>query len=166
MAFSVYTCSVFKGYPAKNNPVGGDVSVSGGVMFGATTSANDQVYLAKIPNGAVIVDIIEDHTSGATTQVLQFGLDRGVAAGGAGNLSCLISGGAQATVNRRNVLNANGGPWGTQLTVSLSDLDPVRYAILIGSVVSGTTTTSVFVNFTIIYRTDGPAGTPPNATAF
>jgi hypothetical protein len=48
--------------------------------------------------------------------------------------------------------NAGNGP----VTISVSDLDPLRYAILQAKLESGSATTSLFVNFCLTYRFDGP----------
>lgn len=146
MALSTYTSTVWTNTP-KAVHIGSN-SVSGQIMWTATSTVGDVAFLAKIPHGATIVDLIEDHSTGATAQALKFGLDRGVAAGGAGNRSIFIAAGAQATVNRRSVV-------GIPVTVSVSDTDANRYATLTAQVASGTTTTSLVVNFTVIYRTDG-----------
>jgi hypothetical protein len=125
-------------------------TISGSVMWGAASTVGDVVFLCKVPHGAKIVDFSERHSTGATGAGLSFGFDKGVVAGGGGNASILISGGAQA---QRNSWNFAGGP----LTISLSDLDPVRYATLIAKLESGTTTTSTFIEqFMLTYRTDGP----------
>ena len=98
----------------------------------------------------------EYHTCGAASAVLAFGLDRGVSAGGAGNLSCFVSAGAVGTMNRLSLANsplAGNAP----IIVSVSDLDPLRYAILKAKVdTAATATTSLFVNFWISWRMDGP----------
>lgn len=149
MATATYTCSVFKNNTPKFSPIG-NIGVGGSVMWTATSTVGDIAFLAKVPHGAKIIDISERHSTGAAAQALSFGFDRGIAAGGAGNLSILISSGAQGA---KNSWNFNGGP----LQISLSDLDPVRYAILQAKVESGTTTTSLFIeNFFLSYRFDGP----------
>ena len=153
MATATYTSTVFNN-AAKMHHIG-NMTQSGQLLWGATSTVADIGFLCKIPHGAKIVDMYEYHSTGATAQALSFGLDRGVAAGGAGNASCFIASGAQATMNRLSLAaspNTGNGP----ITVSLSDLDPVRYAILTCKVESGTTTTSLFVNFSVTYRSDGP----------
>lgn len=146
MALSTYTCTTWLNSPKAVEI--GNSSVSGQLMWTATSTVGDVALLCKIPHGATIVDVIEDHSTGASSQALKFGLDRGAVGGGAGNRSCFIAAGAQATVNRRSVV-------GLPVTVSVSDLDTLRYASLVAQVASGTTTTSLVVNFTIVYRTDG-----------
>ncbi len=155
MAVATYTCTIFNNAPKGVHA--GTQSVSGTLAWGATSTVGDIGFLCKVPHGAKIVDLIEYHTTGAATQALSFGLDRGVANGGAGNLSCFIASGAQASTGNRLALG--NGPTATHkapIQVSLSDLDPVRYAILCAKVESGTTTTSLFVSFTLSYRIDGP----------
>jgi hypothetical protein len=146
MALSTYTCTTWTNSPKAVEI--GNSSVSGQVVWTATSTVGDVALLAKIPHGATIIDIIEDHSTGAAAQALSFGLDRGAVAGGGGNSSCFIASGAQATVNRKNVV-------GLPITVSVSDNDTNRWASLTAKVESGTTTTSLVVNFTIVYRTDG-----------
>lgn len=153
MATATYTSTVFNASPKFLER--GLVHVHGQVAWGATSTVGDVGFLAKIPHGAKIVDFYEYHTTGASTQALSFGFDRGIAAGGAGNLSCLLASGAQATMNRFSLAtspNAGNGP----MQISLSDTDTVRYAILEAKLESGTTTTSLFVNFSLTYRFDGP----------
>src|SRR5258708_1145983 len=98
MAVATYTCTIFNN-PAKGIHAGSQ-TVDGVLVWGATSTVADIGFLAKVPNGAKIVDFYEYHTTGATAQGLSFGFDRGIAAGGAGNASCLIASGAQATTNR------------------------------------------------------------------
>ena len=154
MATATYTSSVFKNNTPKFHHIG-DLNVSGQVGWTAASTVADIGFLAKVPHGAKIIDFYEYHTTGATAQGLSFGFDRGIAAGGGGNLSCLISSGAQATMNRFTLANSpNTG--NAPIQISLSDTDPLRYAILQAKVESGTTTTSLFVNFSLTYRFDGP----------
>lgn len=115
---------------------------------GATTLATgDVVFLAKIPHGALPMDLVEDHSTGATTYGIKFGLASGGPAGSA-TFSCYIASGAQATKNRLSVL-------GMPAQVSCSDGDPNRYGILAAKVATATTTTSVIINAIFTYKTDG-----------
>lgn len=148
MAVATYTSTTFANVQPKNL-VSGDQSVSGQVAWTATSTVGDVAFLCKIPAGAVVVDIIEDHTTGATAQGLSFGLASG-GPGGSATFSCYIASGAQATMNRRSVLGSQ------TIVVSLSANDPTGYGIVACKVESGTTTTSLIVNFTVIYRMDGP----------
>lgn len=125
----------------------GNNSVSGTLRWTAASGASDIGQLCKIPHGATIVDFWENHSTGATAQGLDFGFASGVADGGGANASILVSGGAQATQNRL----AAGAP----ITISVSDNDPNKYAVLIAKQVSGSATTSLLVNFSVLYRTDG-----------
>lgn len=146
---ATYTSTVFAGYQPKDIEKG-VVSVNGSINLGATaSSAGDILFLAKIPNGARPLELIVDHTTGATTQVLDYGLSSGGPAGSATS-SCFISGGAQASKLRLSVL-------GLPALVSLSDNDPLSYGILAAKVVSGSATTSLIVNFAFLYSMDGPA---------
>jgi hypothetical protein len=153
MATATYTCTIFNNTPKFQHIA--DQSVSGQLMWTATSTVGDIGFLCKVPHGAKIVGFYEYHTTGAASQALSFGFDRGIASGGAGNASCLISSGAQATMNRFSLAtspNAGNAP----IQISVSDTDPLRYAILVAKVESGTTTTSLFVNFSVTYRMDGP----------
>src|SRR5260221_1807615 len=71
---------------------------SGSVVFG---SAGDTVFLCKLPHGAIILDFIEDHSTGATTSIWSSGLTTGGPSGQA-TLSLLIASGSQDTVNRQS----------------------------------------------------------------
>ena len=154
MATATYTSSVFKNNQPKFLQTG-LVNVSGQVSWSATSTVGDVAFLAKIPHGAQIVDFWEYHTTGASSQTLEVGFSKGVAAGGGGSASCLIAAGAQATMNRvSQAQSPNAGK--APLQISLSDLDPVRYTTLQAQVTGGTTTTSLFVNFSLTYRFDGP----------
>lgn len=148
MAVATYTSTTF----ANNQPKGvhvGNMSISGQLVWGATSTVGDVGFLCKIPAGAMVVDMVVDHTTGATTQVLDYGLASGGPAGSA-TFSCFVAGLAQGTIGRRNVL-------GGVLVVSLSANDPTGYGIFACKVASGSTTTSLFVNYTITYRMDGPS---------
>ncbi len=156
---ATFTSSVYKSNGDKFLAVG-DTSVSGQLLLTASTSAGDIGFLAKVPHGAKIVDFYEYHTAASTAGsglAISFGFNTGIAAGGAGNLSCLIASGAGATMNRMTLVaspTAHNGP----VRISLSDLATVRYAALAALIESATGTTSVFVNFCLTYRFDGPQG--------
>jgi hypothetical protein len=169
MTTNTYTCSVFKGNVPKV-VYKGDQSVSGYLAWTAASNPADVGFLCKIPHGATIVDFYEYHSTGATTCNMSFGFGSGVAAGGGAGLSVLIQGGNQATMNRFNVSNWKGAstPGGNVFppTISVSDTDTQRYAILEALIAAGmTATTSTKVWFTIIYRMDGPQPRPPGAQA-
>lgn len=143
---ATYTASTFVNNQPKSVHVGTN-SVSGQYNFGAAVSSvGDVIFLAKIPNGAKFVNIEEDHSTGATAQGVSFGLASG-GPGGSATYSCFIASGAQATVNRRNVL-------GIPENVSLSANDPNSYGILAAMVESGSATASLIINFNFSYRLD------------
>ena len=48
-----------------------------------TASAGDIIFLAKLPHGARILDFIEDHSTGATSSAVSFGLAKGGPGGSA-----------------------------------------------------------------------------------
>lgn len=151
MTAATYTCTVYNDVPKAHHI--GNISVSGVAKWTAAGSVTDVLFLCKVPHGARIVDAYEYHTNGQTAAVLDFGFDRGIAAGGGGNASCIISGGALATMNR---LSLAASPSNAPVQISVSDTDPLRYATFQASAVSGTFTISVVVNWCITYRMDGP----------
>ena len=151
MATTTYTCTVFDAQPKAVQE--GVVSVSGTINSAAVAwSTGDIVFLAKIPHGAKYVSMQVDHSTGATAHAIDYGWAKGGAAGGAASYSALIAAGAQATILTKNVM-------GVPADVSCSDSDPNRWGILAAKVgVTGTTTTSLFINFIYTYRTDGAGG--------
>ena len=153
MVAATYTSSVWLNVP-KQTQIGNN-TVSGTAKWTAAGSVGDILLLCKVPNGAKIVDCYEYHTNGQTAAALSFGFDRGVADGGAGNASCLISSGAIATMNRMS-LAASPNTGNTPVTISCSDLDPLHYVSFIAKAESGTMTITVAVSFSITYRVDGP----------
>lgn len=143
---ATYTSTVFANEPKAVHV--GNMAVSGQYSFGATASSTgDVVFLAKIPHGAVIVDFMENHTTGATTQPISFGMALGGASGGAASFSCFIASGTQGAVNRLSVL-------GIPLTVSVSDNRTERWAPLAAKVEGGSATTSLIINWVCTYRMD------------
>lgn len=154
MAVATYTSSVYVNNVPKNVHVGNN-TVSGKMQWTAAGTVGDILFMAKVPHGARIVDFAEYHSNGQTAAAISFGFDRGIADGGAGNHSCLIASGAVATMNRMSFANA---PSGIPVQISLSDTDPVRYAILTGKAESGTFTISVSVSWSLTYRMDETQG--------
>ena len=152
MALATYTSSVYNNQP-KYTEIG-VVEVSGNFAWTEAGSVGDIIYAAKVPNGARIVDFHEYHSNGQTAAAMDWGFNRGIAAGGGAHASCLISGGAVATENR---LAFAASPTNGPLTISLSDLDPTGFAVLIGKAASGTFTISVSGAFSLTYRFEGPA---------
>lgn len=156
---ATFTSSVFKSNNSKFLAVG-DTSVSGQLLLTASTSAGDIGFLAKVPNGAKIVDFYEYHTAASTAGsglAISFGFDSGIAAGGGANYSCLLASAAGATMNRLS-LSASAATGNGQQRISLSDLSITKHAVLVAKIESATGTTSVFVNFCLTYRFDGPQG--------
>lgn len=150
MAATTYTSTVYTAGGVKDVFIGNQ-SLSGSMVYSG--SVGDVLLLAKVPHGAKIVDFYEYHSSGQTAAAISFGFDRGIAAGGAGNASCLLASGAIATMNRMSLAAAPGG---APLMISLSDLDPVRYAALVGKAESGTFSITVSIGWCLTYRKDGP----------
>ena len=145
---ATYTASLFantpKGIHAGVNSI--VVNYQSGTL---TSSAGDVIFLGKIPHGARIIEVIEDHSTDATAHAIDIGLATGGAAGGGAMLSLFVKAGAQATKNRLNVL-------GIPPVVSVSDGDPNRYGILAAKcAVTGTATISLMLNVAVMYTTDG-----------
>jgi hypothetical protein len=143
---ATYSCSVMTGQPRRVHAAANQVH--GQLSLGAVaSSAGDILFLAKIPNGAVITNVQTDHSTGATAQALSYGLANGGTAGGVSTLSAFIASGAQAS----NLVAAAGT---LPYTVSLSDNDTLGYGIFAAKVESGTATTSLVVNFRLTYHVD------------
>lgn len=148
MAVRTLTCSVFDAIPKAGGEMG-VISISGKYTGDATAyTIGDTILLAKIPHGAKYVSCEFDHSTGATAFGVDYGFSKGGASGGGASLSALVTAGAQATILRKTVL-------GIPADISVSDNDVNRYGILAATCVSGTTTTSLVINFTYCYRTDG-----------
>jgi hypothetical protein len=144
---ATYTASLFANTPKAAHT--GTNSIVVNYQSGAlTSSAGDIIFLAKIPHGARVVEVIEDHSTGATGHAIDIGLATGGAAGGGASYSAFIAAGAQATKNRLSVL-------GIPPVVSVSDGDPNRYGVLAAKcAVTGTATISLMLNVTVLYTTD------------
>ena len=150
MAVRTLTCSVFDAQPKMVQE--GVVSVSGKYTGDATAyTIGDTILLAKIPHGAKFVDCYFDHSTGATAFGVDYGFSKGGASGGGASLSALVTAGAQAGILRKTVL-------GVPADISVSDNDVDRWGILAATCVSGTTTTSLIINFVYTYRIDGAGG--------
>lgn len=142
---ATYTATIFANAPKAVHA--GVNSVSGQFNLGTqAATVGDILYLAKIPHGATIVDVVEDHTNGQGAFAVSIGLASG-GPGGSATFSCFIANGAVNTVNRRNVA-------GVPLTVSVSDNDAGRYGVLAAKLESGSLTTNTLINFSVLYRTD------------
>lgn len=150
MATTTYTATTFNNVPKQVHA--GVTSVSGSYNAGATvTSLGDVVFLAKIPHGATIIDLVVDTSTGETACGTDFGLSKGYDVGGGVSHSCFVTAVAQATVSRLAVRRAAGlGPF----RVSCSDSDPVRYGIFSCKPSTGSASASFMVNFSITYRCD------------
>ncbi len=144
---STFTSTTFANNQPKNVHVG-QQSQSGFVVTGSTKpAAGDVIFLCKVPHGAIITDMKEDHSC-ADTIGISFGLATGGPAGAA-TYSALIASGAKATLNRMSVLNTSGG-----VTVSVSDNDPNRYGIFAAIIESGSLTATCSINWYLEYRVD------------
>lgn len=119
----------------------GVISVTGQYTAGAALEASAQtILLCKIPNRATIVDIIEHHTTGATSCPMDFGIDA--------TLSAFSTQGTQGVINRLTV----GANLGYQ--VSLSDDTTQNYAILKATPTLASSTTSFKLTYTVTYSMD------------
>ena len=152
-----------------NNPAriveAGMVVVSGVASTGATASTiGDIVVLAKIPHGAVIVDVQVEHNSPASVgQTLDYGIAYPTALDSNGRPATLTGTGSSASaiataigqgiVTRWTKPIANNVAHATSRVVSCSDsaADNLRYACLIATNQSATPTTSVQVVGTVTY---------------
>jgi hypothetical protein len=150
MATATYTATTFNNPPRQLHA--GVNHVSGSYNAGAVvTSLGDVIFLAKIPHGATILDILVDHSSGETATGVDYGLAKGHDNTGNASLSCFASAVALATITRNTVRRAAGlGPQ----RVSVSDLDPVRYGIFSAVPRTGSASLSLMINFSITYRMD------------
>jgi hypothetical protein len=154
MTLATYTSTVYDNTPKFHHV--GLVKQRGQVKWTAAGSVGDVLFACKVPHGAEIIDFYEYHTNGQTAAVLDWGFTKGIAAGGGANISCLVSGGAVATMNRMSLAaSPNTGKGG--LTISLSDTDPIRFTSLAAKAISGTFTITVVANFCLTYSFDGPA---------
>ncbi len=154
MAVATYTSTTYKNGQPKFHHIG-DMSIGGVAKWTAAGTVGDILFLAKVPHGARVVDFYEYHTNGQTAAAMDFGFNKGVAAGGGANISCLVQEGAVATMNRLSLANSpNTGKGPVQ--ISVSDTDPVKYTALVGRATSGTFTITVVVSWALTYRFDGP----------
>lgn len=124
-------------------------AVSISYNFGTTSaSAGDVVLLAKLPHGARVLDLKEDHTCGAAACAVSIGLKTG-GPGGAATVSCYLASGTLAAVNRMAIK-------GVPPLISVSDASGDRFGILQAQVTTiGTTTVSLEINCTVFYICDG-----------
>ena len=151
MAVQTLTSTVFDRLP-KTVQIG-NITVGGSFAQGATTNTlSDVIFLAKIPHGALIVDILCDHTTAQTAMGVKYGLATGTASGGGASSSCFTATTAKATKTRITAMGNNTA--GVPVRISVSDSDPNRYGIFAATIVSGTTTDSYAINFSITYRVD------------
>lgn len=96
------------------------------------------ILMAKIPNGATILDVIGDVSSGAATCPFTMGIDS--------NLSAFATGGTITSVLRAT----KGIPY----DVSLSDDAAIQYSTVRMTVTPGTATSEVEAKMTITYTMD------------
>ncbi len=152
MAVQTLTSTIFD-----RQPVGvhvGNITVGGSFAQGVTTNTlSDVIFLAKIPHGAMIVDVLCDHTTAQTALGIKYGLATGTASGGGASLSCFTAATAKATLTRKTTLGNNTA--GVPVRVSVSDNDTNRYGIFAATITTGTATDSYAINFSITYRNDG-----------
>lgn len=102
-----------------------------------SVSAGDVILLAKLPNGARCFDLVEEHSTAASSCSIDLGLSRGTEVGGGASVSAFITAGAQATQNRRTVR-------GIPPLVSTSDNDPEKWGVLSAKIAAISTSTAGF----------------------
>ena len=150
MAVQTLTSTVFD-QPAKRVQIG-NITVGGTILVpGTTNTLSDVIFLAKIPHGAAVVDVLCDHTTVQTAMGVKYGLATGTRAGGGASYSAFTAATAKATVTRKTRL---GVVTDCPVTISVSDSDPNRYGIFCAVLSTGTTTDSYAINFSITYRCD------------
>ena len=112
---------------------------------GATSlSGASTVYMAKIPSGATIVDVIQFHSSGAATCPMDIGMS--TAGDTANTLSALAT---QATQG-----SATHATRGVPYDVDASQTVTAGYEILKCTTTAGTETANVKINLTVLYTMD------------
>lgn len=132
------TASTFARSAVRPHAGGQTVTIHGSYNATAAIEASAQtILLAKIPNGAVIQDITEHHTTGATSCPMDFGID--------GTLSAFSTQGTQGVVNRLAV-GAN-----LNYVCSLSDDAVQNYSILKATPVAASSTTSFKLSWSCSY---------------
>jgi hypothetical protein len=146
---TTFTASTFDGLPRAVHAGVNHLSIF--YNHGAnSTSANDVILLAKLPNGARVLDFSESHSSGAASCALDFGWASGANSGGGADLSAL---GAALALNTRNNLQAGKL---CPPVVSVSDNDPNKYGILAAKIATaGTTTINMSIRFMLTYEVTG-----------
>lgn len=118
----------------------GAVTVTGSFNSGATSASGaTTVFLCKIPSGAKITYVAENHSTGAATCPMDLGIT--------GSISAFISAGSQGT---QLIANKMAFPY----SVSQSDDTAIQYQSLIGTYTPGTSTASLIVNFAVTYSMD------------
>lgn len=151
MAVQTLTSSIFDRLPKAvqigNVTVGGSINIPG-----TTNTLSDVIFLAKIPHGALIVDICCDHTTQQTALGIKYGLATGTAAGGGASSSQFTAAIAKNAVSR--LVKLGNTTTGVPHRISVSDNDANRYGIFAATISTGTTTDSYTINFSITYRVD------------
>jgi len=152
---ATYTSSVYANRAVKQVHKG-NMTVSGQWTGTAAVTADDVIFLAKIPHGATIVEFQIDHSATATTWACDYGLASGAKGGGGASLSCFVAALANATITRKNIQNVAGVD---KIQVSCSVSDPGRFGIFAAKIGTNTSTTNFpVINFTLTYRCDENQG--------
>jgi hypothetical protein len=141
-------------------------AVTGAASTGATASTvGDIVVLAKIPHGAIVMDVIVQHNSPSSVgQTFDYGIAYPTALDSSGRPATLTGTGSNASLIATAVGQGAMTRWtkaipnntsfaasGQVISASDSAADNLRYACLIATNVSLTPTTSVQVVGTVIY---------------
>ena len=120
----------------------GVISAFGTFNSGSTKmeASAQTVFMLKLPNRSQIIDVIEHHTTGATSAPTDIGIDA--------SLSALASQATQGIVNRVSIGQR------TPYQVSISDDATANYGILKVTPTLASSTTSYIVNITVLYTMD------------
>ena len=152
---TTYTSSVYANRAVKQVHKG-KCTVSGQWTGTAALTADDVVFLAKIPHGAIICEFQIDHSATVTTWVADYGLASGAKGGGGASLSCFVAALANSTITRKNIQNVAGVD---NIQISCSVSDPGRFGIFAAKIGTNASVTSVpIINFSITYRCDRDQG--------
>lgn len=121
------------------NAVSAITTSPAGAGFTLSASANASVFfMAKVPNKAVIVDVIESHSTGAATNLADVGIDD--------TISAFCSQVTQGQVNRGSVI-AN-----IPYYVNITDTANPQYSIVKVGFAPGTNTAVCQCRLTVLFH--------------
>ena len=142
MAVATLTSSVFANNPPRDLHSG--LQAVYGSINTATRTIGDIIFLAKLPNGAQVLEILESHSTAETSLGISFGLAKGTETGGGASHSAFMANSDANVVNRYAKVEI-------PIKVSLSASDITGYGIFCAKIGAGTATTSFQINFTVTY---------------